>query len=111
MEVIRQKQQIVHKAGVLEFVQPDVSFDHVGGLANLKAWFRMRREAFPQFPALLPEPTLWLAVGFFPFCESAAMASRSARRTQTLPGRTSTQLNRPVNPHQTGFAGISAGTF
>lgn len=45
-EVIRQKQQLVRKAGVLEFVEPDVTFDHVGGLANLKGWFRSRREAF-----------------------------------------------------------------
>ena len=45
-EVIREKQQVIRKSGVLEFVEPDVSFDDVGGLANLKAWFRMRREAF-----------------------------------------------------------------
>jgi ATP-dependent 26S proteasome regulatory subunit len=45
-EVIRQKQQIVRKAGVLEFIEPDVTFNDVGGLANLKDWFRKRREAF-----------------------------------------------------------------
>ena len=45
-EVVRQKQQAVRKAGVLEFVEPDVTFADVGGLANLKAWFRKRREAF-----------------------------------------------------------------
>jgi ATP-dependent 26S proteasome regulatory subunit len=45
-EVVRQKQQLVRKAGVLEFVEPDVTFASVGGLANLKAWFRTRREAF-----------------------------------------------------------------
>ncbi len=45
-EVVRQKQQAVRKSGVLEFVEPNVSFDDVGGLANLKGWFRSRREAF-----------------------------------------------------------------
>ncbi|MDA0578759.1 MAG: protein kinase [Verrucomicrobia bacterium] len=45
-EVVRQKQQVVRKSGVLEFVEPDVSFDNVGGLTNLKAWFRSRRRAF-----------------------------------------------------------------
>lgn len=45
-EVIRQKRQAVRKSGVLEFVEPDVSFDDVGGLRNLKAWFRSRRRAF-----------------------------------------------------------------
>lgn len=45
-EVVRQKQQAVRKAGVLEFVEPNVTFADVGGLANLKAWFRKRREAF-----------------------------------------------------------------
>lgn len=46
VEVIRQKQQLVRKSGVLEFVEPDVSFDQVGGLARLKGWFRQRRQAF-----------------------------------------------------------------
>ncbi len=45
-EVVRQKQQAVRKSGVLEFVEPDVTFDDVGGLANLKNWFRSRRRAF-----------------------------------------------------------------
>lgn len=45
-EVVRQKQQMVRKAGVLEFVEPDVSFSDVGGLANLKSWFEKRRQAF-----------------------------------------------------------------
>ena len=31
---------------MLEFVEPDVTFADVGGLVNLKAWFRKRREAF-----------------------------------------------------------------
>jgi AAA+ superfamily predicted ATPase len=47
--VVAEKRQAVRKSGVLEFCEPDVSFEDVGGLENLKAWFAARREAFgPQ---------------------------------------------------------------
>lgn len=45
-EVLREKEQIVRKEGVLEFRRPDVSFQDVGGLDRLKAWFLARRQAF-----------------------------------------------------------------
>jgi len=45
-EVIQQKRQTVRKSGVLEFVEPDVTFEDVGGLRKLKAWFASRRRAF-----------------------------------------------------------------
>lgn len=45
-EVVRQKQQIVRAAGVLEFCEPNVCFDDIGGLENLKLWFQSRRKAF-----------------------------------------------------------------
>jgi SpoVK/Ycf46/Vps4 family AAA+-type ATPase len=44
--VAREKQQIVRKAGVLEFCSPDLGFNDIGGLENLKEWFAERREAF-----------------------------------------------------------------
>ncbi len=44
--VLQEKQQIVRKAGILEFCTPGVGPDDVGGLENLKAWFQARREAF-----------------------------------------------------------------
>lgn len=44
--VTREKRQAVRKAGVLEFCEPDVGFEDIGGLENLKAWFGGRREAF-----------------------------------------------------------------
>ena len=46
MAVTREKRQAVRKAGVLEFCEPDVGFEDIGGLDNLKAWFAARREAF-----------------------------------------------------------------
>ena len=45
-EVVAQKRQAVRKSGVLEFIEPNVDFDGVGGLQNLKRWFRSRRRAF-----------------------------------------------------------------
>ena len=44
--MLAEKEQIVRKEGILEFRRPDVSFDDVGGLDRLKAWFTGRREAF-----------------------------------------------------------------
>ncbi len=47
--VVQEKQQMVRKSGVLEFCSPEVGFDDVGGLENLKTWFAARRQAFsPQ---------------------------------------------------------------
>lgn len=45
-EVVAQKRQAVRQSGVLEFIEPNVDFDGVGGLQNLKRWFRSRRRAF-----------------------------------------------------------------
>jgi len=45
-EVIAQKRQAVRKSGVLEFIEPNVDFQSVGGLERLKQWFRSRRRAF-----------------------------------------------------------------
>jgi len=57
-EVLGEKQQIVRKAGLLEFYQRTGGFDAVGGLAGLKAWFRKRRQAFTGAGRLygLPAP-------------------------------------------------------
>jgi len=46
-EIFRQKQQIVRKSGILEYVDTrGVSLDQVGGLANLKQWLRTREAGF-----------------------------------------------------------------
>ena len=47
-EAVAEKRQIVRKEGVLEFRDPDVSFDDVGGLDLLKNWFEGRRAAFAE---------------------------------------------------------------
>ncbi len=45
-EVFAEKQQLVRKNGLLEYLVPAEGFDHVGGLAGLKKWLRERRLAF-----------------------------------------------------------------
>lgn len=45
-EVLSEKEQIVKKAGILEFCRNDVAFSQVGGLEKLKIWFERRRQAF-----------------------------------------------------------------
>ncbi len=44
--VLQQKKQIIQKSGLLEFVDPDVNIDDVGGLHNLKHWLMERKEVF-----------------------------------------------------------------
>lgn len=45
-EIIAEKKQIVRKSGLLEFCAATESFDHVGGLENLKEWLGKRAAAF-----------------------------------------------------------------
>lgn len=44
--VLAQKKQIIQKTGLLEFVEPDVGIDDVGGLHNLKSWLKERKTIF-----------------------------------------------------------------
>lgn len=44
--VLKQKKQIIQKSGLLEFVEPDVCIDDVGGLHNLKRWLKERKGVF-----------------------------------------------------------------
>jgi len=44
--VMREKANVIKKTGILEFFEPRVSLDSVGGLNELKAWTRKRKKAF-----------------------------------------------------------------
>lgn len=46
--VYREKFQQVKKTGLLTCIDPDVSFDDIGGLDNLKKWLAVRKQAFTQ---------------------------------------------------------------
>lgn len=47
LEVVRrEKQQIIRKGKLLEYIEPEVGFDDIGGLEGLKNWVRRRARAF-----------------------------------------------------------------
>ena len=46
--IIAEKKQIINKNGMLEYYDPDVSMDDVGGLKNLVNWIRDRKVCFSQ---------------------------------------------------------------
>lgn len=64
-EVLAEKEQVMRKEGILEFVPPDRSLGELGGLDQLKLWVRQRSGLFtPQARAQgLPRPKGILLMG------------------------------------------------
>ncbi|MBE9031291.1 AAA family ATPase [filamentous cyanobacterium LEGE 11480] len=46
--ILAEKKQIIRRTGILEFFTPAESLKQVGGLDQLKAWVRSRRDAFTE---------------------------------------------------------------
>lgn len=46
--ILAEKKQVIHKAGLLEYYEPDVGLADVGGLEVLKEWLKKRKHAFGQ---------------------------------------------------------------
>ena len=44
--VLEEKKAVIATSGALEYIEPDLSPDDVGGLAALKEWLRLRERAF-----------------------------------------------------------------
>ena len=44
--LFRTKKQLLRKSGIMEFVENDVTGDHLGGMENLKSWMDKREQAF-----------------------------------------------------------------
>jgi hypothetical protein len=44
--IIKEKQQIIRKTGVLEYFTPELGIDDIGGLGNLMSWLKKRKRAF-----------------------------------------------------------------
>ncbi len=63
--IYAEKRQIIRKTGLLDYCEPEESFDQVGGLANLKEWLARRRLAFAGRAAEfgLPPPRGVLLLG------------------------------------------------
>jgi len=64
-DVLAEKEQVMRKEGILEFVPPEEGLDDVGGLDQLKTWVRERSDLFtPQArEANLPIPKGILLMG------------------------------------------------
>jgi len=64
--ILREKEQIIRKSGILEFYSSPEDFQGIGGLNVLKDWFNRRKEAFTerarQFGLPAPKGILLLGV-------------------------------------------------
>ncbi len=65
LELLAEKEQIMRKEGILEFVPPDRGIEELGGLDQLKVWVRQRASLFsPEARAQgLPRPKGVLLMG------------------------------------------------
>jgi len=64
--IIKEKEQIIKKSGVLEYYHPKGDFKEVGGLDNLKEWLKKRGKAFSKdakdFGLTAPKGVLLLGI-------------------------------------------------
>ncbi|MBI4576755.1 MAG: AAA family ATPase [Planctomycetes bacterium] len=64
--VIAEKEQIIRKTGILDFLHPEETFEGIGGLELLKAWLAKRQKAFSReardFGLPLPKGILLLGI-------------------------------------------------
>ncbi|HSV26497.1 MAG TPA: AAA family ATPase [Sedimentisphaerales bacterium] len=65
-EIIAGKRRMIGQGGLLEYIQTPLSLDEIGGMRNLKAWLRRRKDAFSeravQFGIEPPRGVLMLGV-------------------------------------------------
>lgn len=46
--IVKEKEQIIKKSGILEYFHPQGDFKEIGGMDNLKGWLEKRGKAFTQ---------------------------------------------------------------
>lgn len=77
--IIKEKEQIIRKSGVLEYWPLKENFNNVGGLDNLKTWLRIKRKSFDdearQFGVDIPKGVLLIGV---PGCGKSLVAKAVA---------------------------------
>jgi AAA+ superfamily predicted ATPase len=47
-KIIAGKRRMIRSDGLLEYVEAPLTMDEIGGMANLKKWLRLRRDAFTE---------------------------------------------------------------
>jgi ATP-dependent 26S proteasome regulatory subunit len=63
--ILKEKQEVIRKTGILEYFQPEVSINDVGGLDNLVNFLRLRKNCFKEEAKNygLPSPKGVLLIG------------------------------------------------
>ena len=81
--ILKEKQQMIRKSGILDFYPSDSSLDEIGGLKNLKHWLIVRGKAFSQQASKfgLPTPKGVLLLGA-PGCGKSLTAKAISRAWQ-----------------------------
>lgn len=64
--LLREKQEVIRKTGVLEYFEPKVSVDDIGGLGNLVGWLNERKGLFgddaKEYGIAMPKGALLLGI-------------------------------------------------
>ena len=78
--VLSEKQQLIRRNGILEYIEEDETLDAVGGLDELKHWLRQRSNAFTERAREygLPQPKGMLILGV-PGCGKSLIAKTTSR--------------------------------
>ncbi|MEN9204231.1 MAG: AAA family ATPase [Thermostichales cyanobacterium DRC_bins_46] len=77
--VLSEKQQLIRRNGILEYLEVDETIEAVGGLQELKRWLNQRSEAFSERARQygLPQPKGLLILGV-PGCGKSLIAKTAA---------------------------------
>lgn len=78
--VLSEKQQLIRRNGILEYIEEDETINSIGGLEELKKWLKQRSNAFSERAREygLPQPKGMLILGV-PGCGKSLIAKTTAR--------------------------------
>jgi SpoVK/Ycf46/Vps4 family AAA+-type ATPase len=83
--ILQEKEQIIRKSGILEFMHPEENVEGIGGLELLKTWLKKRTKAFTKEARAfgLPQPKGILLIGV-PGC-GKSLTAKSVGNLWQLP--------------------------